>query len=500
MPKLTMITRLLNVVVQHRYVGGFMLLSLLLHILAAIVSTGYHQADEHFQILEPIGWKLGFYGSQDLAWEFTEKIRSGVQIFLGYAIGKALLWGGVYSPFMLTAILRQLTGVLWWVLTWAFYAKWKKQFSHPFQQKALVVFCALLWFLPYLHVRYSSESWGGLLFFFGLYVCLYLSKKEKGGFASYLFGGLLMGLSFYFRFQMAFAIVGFLGWMFWYKKFSLSTFIGLLAGGLIAISLGTLADYWLYSEWVLTHYNYFFQNIVAGKAAGFGTSPFYSYVPMFLEHAALPISALLLVLLLLGMWAGRTSPFTWVLVVFVFAHSVVAHKEFRFLFPMGAVMPLLLTHGLGIVHQWLEERKPEIIKIFARGFIVANVLLFGLSIAKPASEHESLFKAFYIVQKEHKNTKIAFTHKDPFDNGLKMNFFRYCSDCFYKWEERIVKENSNDIYIYTRKLNELPNYAGTTTELEYSTAPIVPQTLNFGHWQERTNNGFLWHISTPKSE
>lgn len=500
LPVLTMKTQLLNFVAKHRYVCGFMLLSLFFHVLAGIVSMGYHQADEHFQILEPIGWKLGFYGSQDLAWEFTEKIRSGIQIFLGYAIGKALLWGGVYSPFTLAGVLRQLSGVLWWALTWAFYAKWKNQFSLPFLQKALLVFSALLWFLPYLHVRYSSESWGGLLFFFGLYICLYLSKEGKGRFLPYLFGGLLMGLSFYFRFQMAFAIVGFLGWMLWYKKFNLSTFSGLLFGALIAISIGTLADYWLYGEWVLTHYNYFFQNIVEGKAAGFGTNPFYSYVPMFIEHTAMPLSPFLLVLLFLGIWAGRKNPFTWVLVVFVIAHSAVAHKEFRFLFPMVAIMPLIFTQGLGVVYLWFEKLNPSVVKFTVRAFITINVVLLGLSMAKPASEQEALFKAFYIVQKEHKNTKIAFTQKDPFDNGLKMNFFRYCNDCFYKWEEGMVKENKTELYIYTRKLNELPNYAGTYTQLEYSTAPIVSQTLNFGHWQERTNNGFLWHISTNRSE
>ncbi len=488
---------ILNFFKQQNYVYSFMLFSLFTHILAAIVSTGYHHPDEHFQILEPLGWKLGFYGPQDLAWEFTEKIRPGLQIGIGAGVAKILLFLGLYNPFTLTATLRQLTGFLWWLLTWAFYKKWSTEFKQPFQSKVLLVFSVMLWFLPYLHVRFSSESWGGLAFFVGLYMLLYADNEivKKG--IQYMLGGLLMGLSFYFRFQMGFAIVGFLGWLWWSKKLGWGVLFDLTLGAIVAIGIGTIADYWLYGEWLISPYNYFYQNIIAGKAAGFGTSPFYSYVPYFIGHAILPIGVILLVLLGIGAFISYKSVYTWVLVAFVLAHSVVAHKEFRFMFPMVALLPYLLTKGFCEIIQWKTNFNTWLQKYGVRGFVTLNVVVMGLSMLKPASEREALFKAFYLVHNEDASAKIAYTKKDPFDNGLQMNFFRYCDDCFYKWENGKDKDDTT-LYIYTYKINTLPNDDNAMAKLKYSTAPVVAEALNIGNWQERTNHGFFWQVTYKK--
>ncbi|MGV3596615.1 MAG: hypothetical protein ACO1PI_02040 [Bacteroidota bacterium] len=482
---------------QNGYANSFMLFSLLTHTLAAIVSTGFHHADEHFQLLEPLGWKLGFYGSDDLAWEFTDKIRSGLQIMLGWIVGKTMLAAEAYSPFMLTAILRQLTGLLWWMLTWAFYKRWSADNKDTIVKKALLLFSACLWFLPYLHVRFSSESWGGLLFFAGLYVILYPVKKSRIN-LSWLLGGLLMGLSFYFRFQMAFAIVGFVAWAFRYKKVTPASFSLLVSGGVIAAAVGTLTDYWLYNQWVCTPYNYFFQNIVADKASSFGTSPFYSYVTMFIETAAPPLSIVLLVLLGIGLWTARKSPYAWILVAFVMAHSAVAHKEFRFMFPMVALMPYVCAQGLLAIKSRLSNLSPSAIKYAVKGLVAFNIALMAISLMKPASEREALFKAFYIVHNTHKNTKIVFAEKDPFDCGLQMNFFRYCNSCFVKQNE--VNTAANEpFFLYTDKIGGVVLQKNSIASLEYCVAPIVPQPMNIGHWQERTNKGFLWKIM-PKED
>lgn len=478
---------------EGNYWRSFMLFSFFTHVLAAIVSTGYHHADEHFQILEPIGWKLGFYGAQDLAWEFTDKIRPGLQISGGYLVGKILLYFGLYNPFILTATLRQLTGLLWWALTWLFYKKWCSESTKPYERKALLLFTTFLWFLPYLHVRYSSESLGGLAFFAGLYVFLYSISKSKFNFLKYVLCGLFMGLGFYFRFQMSFAIIGFLIWLVLSKKLNKAIFFGLATGGALAISVGTLTDYWLYGEWAFTPYNYFFQNIIEGKAAGFGVSPFYSYVTMFIEHSFIPLGAVLLLLLGIGLCTNYKSPFTWVLVAFVLGHSVVGHKEFRFMFPMVALLPYILTKGFIEITHWKKNINSRFVAVFSKWFVGINCLLIGITMLKPASEQEALFKAFYIIQDKDKTAKIAFTDKDPFDCGLQMNFFRYCENCFYKWEGNETTEKTN--YIYTYKINDLPRIGVSKVKLKYSTAPIVGDALNIGNWLDRTNNGYLWQIN-----
>lgn len=68
------------------------LISLLL-LIACWFSLGFSQSDEHFQILEFAGLKLGINQPGDLAWEFHEKMRPTLQPTLVFIIYK--LWEGL---------------------------------------------------------------------------------------------------------------------------------------------------------------------------------------------------------------------------------------------------------------------------------------------------------------------------------------------------------------------------------------------------------------------
>ena len=46
---------------------------------AATFSTGYHQDDEHFQILEFAALKLNMTSANELSWEFHNKMRPAIQ-------------------------------------------------------------------------------------------------------------------------------------------------------------------------------------------------------------------------------------------------------------------------------------------------------------------------------------------------------------------------------------------------------------------------------------
>lgn len=473
---------------RNNYENSWLLLSLYAFVQTAICSAGFHHPDEHFQILEPLGWKLGFYGPGDLAWEFTEQIRPGLQVFLGWAIAKTMLWLEIYEPFMLTAVLRQLSGILSWCLLVAFYRKWKLEFTEEQNRKALLVFTCLLWFMPYLSVRYSSENWGALFFFSGLYCLLF---KNQQGRNYWLFtGGLLMGLSFYFRFQMAFAIVGFLGWAVLGKKYKVSEYCVVAFGGLLGAGAGTLADYWLYNQWVFTPYNYYYQNIVEGKAAGFGTHPAWFYITAFIGNAVPPISLLLLVLLVTGIRKNLRNPYVIIFLTFLMAHSVVGHKEMRFMFPMVFVLPVLCAYG------WSALEKRFAIyylpfKYLYRICLCVNILLLALTAVKPAHGREALFKAFYIIHESSPDRKIIYATKSPFDDGLKINFFNYCKTCFSPADS---SENEKNYYLYTTRLSDLSKFGNVDARLEYSTAPIVSEPFNIGNWQERTNKVFIWKV------
>jgi GPI mannosyltransferase 3 len=68
----------------------FTILFIVIVFAAAYNSHGYYHGDEHWQILEYSNYKIGQIPASQLAWEFNEKIRSGIQPAMVYGLIKAL--------------------------------------------------------------------------------------------------------------------------------------------------------------------------------------------------------------------------------------------------------------------------------------------------------------------------------------------------------------------------------------------------------------------------
>lgn len=312
---------------------------------AAWYSEGYHHPDEHFQLLELANYKLGGTPAADLPWEFRERIRPGLQPCLAYALLCGLQAVGIPSPFAQAFVLRLLSGWLMWLVIFG----WARHLGHYLHEqkpsKVLLWSAALCWFMPYLSVRFSSENWAGLALLTGLLLIIQFIDKEGNRVGWRLWtGGLLLGLSFFFRFQMAFALLGVVAWLLYYRRLNGVEWGQVLAGGLLAAGLGVCADYWLYGHWEFTAWHYFQANILENKAADWGTAPWWFYLEEIVLTGLPPVSLLLVVLALWGGWKQRQNVFVWALVPFVLAHTLVGHKELRFLFPM--VFPFVALAAL----------------------------------------------------------------------------------------------------------------------------------------------------------
>jgi len=64
----------------------FILFITIIYCFTAYNSSGFHQPDEHFQIIEFANYKLGNTKPQDLSWEFKAEIRPTIQPALTYLI------------------------------------------------------------------------------------------------------------------------------------------------------------------------------------------------------------------------------------------------------------------------------------------------------------------------------------------------------------------------------------------------------------------------------
>ena len=269
---------------------------LIVQVIAAWFSIGYHHPDEHFQILEFCNYKLGFSPASDLPWEFATKCRTAVLPFIIFIFAKPLLFLGLYNPFAIAFLLRLLMGIFTWVVSCNLVKLLLPQFTTTTGKLVFILCTFFLWYVPYLGVRFSSENLAGLLFFLSVALLLKpASLPSQQKFAQLFIIGFLLCLSVFIRLQMAFAIAGLAAWVLFIRKVNLKEIGMLTTGGLLAIALCIGIDYWFYGTWILTPYNYFNVNILQHAAANFGVFPWWYYLQLFLSYATVPLSIALAV-------------------------------------------------------------------------------------------------------------------------------------------------------------------------------------------------------------
>ncbi len=88
--------------------------------------------------------------------------------------------------------------------------------------------------------------------------------------------GLFLGLSFLFRYQNAFLALGIFLWLLVIEREKILDLLKLLAAGVVVLLLGILMDFWLYGEFTLSAWNYFYVNVVEDVASGYGTEAWWT--------------------------------------------------------------------------------------------------------------------------------------------------------------------------------------------------------------------------------
>jgi hypothetical protein len=179
----------------------------------------------------------------------------------------------------------------------------------------------------------------------------------------------------------------------------------LAASFVLACALNTALDHWLYGAWVSTPYNYFHANLVEGKAAMFGTQPWWFYLAQMLAILVPPFSLLLVGLLVAGVWLCRRNVLVWAVFPFVIGHTVLGHKEVRFLIPVTyAIVPLLVLAADNLpaslragLAGW-PRRRAAAAAVWV--FIALNTLALLVMTFKPSSETVLVYRWLYQQSRE----------------------------------------------------------------------------------------------------
>ena len=324
------------------------------HIAVLLLAVNPLHPDEHFQILEFAYARAGLASTGALPWEYAAQIRPSLQPALAMIPLLLLRALGLTSPFLWTFVLKAATLILAAAVTLLVLAHATPTLSRP-GKRALWLTSLFLWFQPLVQFRFTSENLGGLLLAAAIPFVVRLVAEEDSRNQS-MAAGLLLGLSFVFRFQMAFAIVGLLAWVVLKSRGGWRPAAGLCMSMAVVVAAATLVDRWFYGQWVFTPWNYFRVNLLEGVASTFGTEPWYWYLAGLPLWMAPPLGVVLTLAFLVPLFRRPTNVWVWPAAAFFLGHTIIGHKELRFLLPLIYVAPVLLALAADAVPERLFQR------------------------------------------------------------------------------------------------------------------------------------------------
>ncbi|MVM35349.1 hypothetical protein GO755_35330 [Spirosoma sp. HMF4905] len=396
--------------------------SLLVQIIFCITEVGFFHPDQHFQLIEFSSWQMGEPSGATSVWELTSHIRPTLQVYLFSGFIESCRFFHINDAYTQLTILRLIIGLVGFALFNAlgiYYFKSNRKLLY-----VVLLLINLSWSLPYIRTLFNSEMASSLVFFGA--ILLYEIKKEK--FLYVLLTGFLFSLAFYFRFQIAFGIIGFALWMLLIER-KYTQITPMLIGFSIGVALNICLDFYFYHQFVLTPYNYYRINITEGKAAEFGTSsPLYYIVELLLVIGTPPLSFFLFYYSLKGALKQYSQPLVFAVVFFIIGHCLVAHKEERFLFPVLNVLPIIAGWGLLSFANYYQQAKNNI-QTFLKGVLyfstVLNIIVLILVSLNPISQAVEFSRKLANTFKD-SNPTIYCLHRTPFEteNKLPLAFYR----------------------------------------------------------------------------
>lgn len=470
------------------------LIGLGLLLLTGYFSVGFNQSDEHFQILEFAHMKLGLSSPDQLAWEYHNEMRPALQPALAYGLYRTLELFGGDDPFLTVLILRWLSALLSFTAMLAIYRLYRDRITDPRLRYGYLLLCFLLWFHVYNGVRFSSENWSGRLFVLGFVAYLLPQWKSRNWIQ--LGVGFLLGLSFVTRHQAGLMVLGFGLWLLFLNRPPWRRLVLLSIGGLAAIGLGSVLDYWLYGEWTITAWNYLDLNLLQNKVAEFGLAPWHFYLSGVIKRAGPPLGLVLIPAVVLGLLARPRSAVTWACIPFLAVHLWLSRREVRFLYPLIGFVPILLVRATEWVQQrtagdWLRSRLFRV-----GGWILAltNGVMLLIICFRPATSEVNIYERIY--ERYHPAPITLYSVRyDPYALALEVQYYRspQLQVRELPYAAALDTISAKRFLLITKNEAAVDSIAGRKTLL-YRTYPAWFRAIDFNDWQSRTRQYFLYEI------
>ena len=192
-----------------------------------------------------------------------------------------------------------------------------------------------------------------------------------------------------------------------------------------------------------------------------------------------PFSLLLVLPIILFPFLKFKNSIAWILMPFIVVHTLIGHKELRFIFPILGFLPIII---ILVLEKIKDKYIPTLLNnkyflIFAKFFFMINFILLGIIIIRPLSHKIYLFKTIYSKYTE--PTTIFYINDHPYFKNYEVHF--------YKRDEVVFKEikSFDDIQPDTLRTNLMivhfnnrPEDIAKKYRLVYSSYPEYLTKLN----------------------
>ncbi len=489
----------------RRCVAKWAAVSLLLISVAAWFSYGFYHLDEYYQILEFTSFKLGKTPAAELAWEYHRQSRPWMQPAIYFGIAKAAMLVGIESPFKLALLFRAFDGLCCWGAVVSLMLVANVFFRERQQRRAAVMVLALMWLIPYLAVRTSCESLSCDFLSLGLAALVFgsLAEGERRRFPwpTLLISGFCLGLAFEFRYQTAFAAAGIMGWVLFVasenRRRGLVNCAALCGGIAAAVALGTLVDCWGYGQWAFAPWNYFRTQLLEGMAARSGTMPVTAYLRLMNGSALAPLSLAITAAMFITWVRHPRHIITWATLPFFVAHSLVGHKEVRYLFPMTLIGTFFLVLAVmprdgrqPAILRWIWERRGSwgAKILYAMNFVALALVCFKVS-------PSSVVIQKYIYDHYPEGCQLyVLGEKSPYENvTYNMFFYRPKNLTITQLADRgeldaLLQTRPSHFLLVTDRQSTPVGQDSLVPQAEtvYRTYPQWLEAYNYFNWQRRS--------------
>ena len=458
--------------------------SLVIHIIIPYTNIGFYAMDEHFQILEPLAFKLNLRNNVNAdIWEFGATMRPWSQIYLSLFIIKFLQIFSIDNPFVWVYTIQLFFSLIGFISLYLFYKLLIERQIISFSRFNIFIYF-LFAFTIFLHSRTSSENLSISFFLLGIYFYINQNQAVEIKYKNLVIASIFFGISIAMRYQIIFLIAPFYLWSIVYFRSIYKIFISSIIV-LIILFFGLIIDFFGYGFLNNTYYNYFYYNIIVGIFDNFGVEPWWYYIKKIITNFYPPIGLLVLISFIVYIFDNPKSFISWISFIYLIIFSYLGHKELRFLFPILIFAPIFLIN----FNSLLTKLNYFKISLFFKYFIIFFNIIFVFTLFYPAERQTHLYRYIY---NNLSNENILYTDQNPYlIDDLKPSFYvsflpnisKINDENNYKYKNISLIINDYDIYKSILKEN-------LNCKKIYNSYPEKIIDLN-KNWKKRNLNWFI---------